>query len=198
MLGHVPCRHSQIRLVVEAGLSDQTPMQPKEITTPGGALATRVGAASYCTAGDKYAGLESTGQFCGVTVMRAGEAMERGLRECCTSVRVRLPLPPHVCQVAIGHILIQQHASSSAPQVFYSKLPSEVATQRVLLLDPVLSAIRIAASPASRRRRQRRDMHCGRARVGRGRRAAAQHHAADAVCHQQGRGCAAARVSQGA
>lgn len=58
--------------------------------------------------------------------MRAGEAMEQGLRECCRSVR-------------IGKILIQRDEESAQPKLFYDKLPEDIADRWVLLLDPMLA-----------------------------------------------------------
>ena len=60
--------------------------------------------------------------FC---VADQGEAMERGLRECCKSIR-------------IGHILVQHEEKTHAPQVFYAKLPEDIAQRHVLLMHPVL------------------------------------------------------------
>lgn len=45
--------------------------------------------------GSDYAGLTFSGRICGVSIMRAGESMEKGLRDCCRSIR-------------IGKILIQR------------------------------------------------------------------------------------------
>lgn len=49
-------------------------------------------------AGLDYNGVSFEGRICGVSIMRAGEAMEAGLRECCRSVRARRlqPRPPPV------------------------------------------------------------------------------------------------------
>lgn len=35
-----------------------------------------------------YTGVSFQGRICGVSILRAGEAMESGLRECCRSVRI--------------------------------------------------------------------------------------------------------------
>lgn len=35
-----------------------------------------------------YTGVAFQGRICGVSILRAGEAMESGLRECCRSVRI--------------------------------------------------------------------------------------------------------------
>lgn len=58
--------------------------------------------------------------------MRAGEAMEQGLRDCCRSVR-------------IGKILIQRDEDTCKPKLFYDKLPGDVAERWVLLLDPMFA-----------------------------------------------------------
>lgn len=58
--------------------------------------------------------------------MRAGEAMEQGLRDCCRSVR-------------IGKILIQRDEETAQPKLFYDKLPEDIADRWVLLLDPMLA-----------------------------------------------------------
>ncbi len=58
--------------------------------------------------------------------MRAGEAMEQGLRDCCRSVR-------------IGKILIQRDEDTSKPKLFYDKLPEDIADRWVLLLDPMFA-----------------------------------------------------------
>jgi len=58
--------------------------------------------------------------------MRAGEAMEQGLRDCCRSVR-------------IGKILIQRDEETSLPRLYYDKLPEDIAERWVLLLDPMFA-----------------------------------------------------------
>lgn len=58
--------------------------------------------------------------------MRAGEAMEQGLRDCCRSVR-------------IGKILIQRDEETCKPKLFYEKLPEDVGQRWVLLLDPMFA-----------------------------------------------------------
>lgn len=58
--------------------------------------------------------------------MRAGEAMEQGLRDCCRSVR-------------IGKILIQRDEETCQPKLFYEKLPADIANRWVLLLDPMFA-----------------------------------------------------------
>lgn len=48
------------------------PVVEKKVTTPTGAV---------------YDGIDFEGRICGVSIMRAGEAMEQGLRECCRLVQ---------------------------------------------------------------------------------------------------------------
>ncbi|KAF3053308.1 Uracil phosphoribosyltransferase, synthesizes UMP from uracil [Didymella pomorum] len=99
-----------IRLLVEEGLN-HLPVVGHEITTP---------------VGRTYAGVKFEGKICGVSIMRAGESMEQGLRDCCRSVR-------------IGKILIQRDEETSKPKLFYDKLPEDIADRWVLLLDPMLA-----------------------------------------------------------
>lgn len=99
-----------IRLLVEEGLN-HLPVVGHEITTP---------------VGRTYAGVKFEGKICGVSIMRAGESMEQGLRDCCRSVR-------------IGKILIQRDEETSQPKLFYDKLPEDIADRWVLLLDPMLA-----------------------------------------------------------
>ncbi|KAL9613744.1 MAG: hypothetical protein Q9167_001758 [Letrouitia subvulpina] len=99
-----------IRLLVEEGLN-HLPVVERTITTP---------------VGNSYAGVKFQGKICGVSIMRAGEAMEQGLRDCCRSVR-------------IGKILIQRDDDTSTPKLFYDKLPDDIAERWVLLLDPMFA-----------------------------------------------------------
>lgn len=99
-----------IRLLVEEGLN-HLPVIEKNITTP---------------VGRTYNGLMFQGKICGVSIMRAGEAMEQGLRDCCRSVR-------------IGKILIQRDEDTALPKLFYDKLPEDIANRWVLLLDPMFA-----------------------------------------------------------
>lgn len=76
--------------------------------------------------GLSYAGVKFHGHICGVSIMRAGESMEQGLRDCCRSVR-------------IGKILIQRDEETALPKLFYEKLPDDIADRYVFLLDPMLA-----------------------------------------------------------
>ncbi|GAA6010051.1 hypothetical protein JCM11491_005845 [Sporobolomyces phaffii] len=74
----------------------------------------------------EYKGVGFEGKICGVSIMRAGEAMEAGLRECCRAVR-------------IGKILIQRDEETAQAKLFYAKLPDDIASRYCLLLDPMLA-----------------------------------------------------------
>ena len=99
-----------IRLLVEEGLN-HLPVIEHIVTTP---------------VGRTYNGLMFQGKICGVSIMRAGEAMEQGLRDCCRSVR-------------IGKILIQRDEETAQPKLFYDKLPEDIADRWVMLLDPMFA-----------------------------------------------------------
>ncbi|ORY06946.1 PRTase-like protein [Basidiobolus meristosporus CBS 931.73] len=99
-----------IRLLVEEGLN-HLPVVEKVIATP---------------TNNEFKGVAFEGKICGVSIMRAGESMEQGLRECCRSVR-------------IGKILIQRDEETALPQLYYSKLPEDIASRYCLLLDPMLA-----------------------------------------------------------
>ncbi|KAF7313634.1 Uracil phosphoribosyltransferase [Mycena chlorophos] len=95
-----------IRLLVEEGLN-HLPVVKKVVETPTGAT---------------YEGVGFEGRICGVSILRAGEAMEAGLREVCRSVR-------------IGKILIQRDEETALPKLFYSKVRLP-ARHRVALCAP--------------------------------------------------------------
>ncbi|BFZ63201.1 Uracil phosphoribosyltransferase, synthesizes UMP from uracil [Saitoella coloradoensis] len=99
-----------IRLLVEEGLN-HLPVVSHPIETP---------------LGTPYTGVKFQGKICGVSIMRAGESMEQGLRDCCRSVR-------------IGKILIQRDEETAQAKLFYDKLPEDIADRFVLLLDPMLA-----------------------------------------------------------
>ena len=99
-----------IRLLVEEGLN-HLPVVAHTVTSP---------------VGKDYPGVKFQGKICGVSIMRAGESMEQGLRDCCRSVR-------------IGKILIQRDEDTCQPKLFYEKLPTDIADRWVLLLDPMFA-----------------------------------------------------------
>lgn len=99
-----------IRLLVEEGLN-LLPVEEAPIE---------------CYGGHTYKGARFLGKICGVSIVRAGESMEMGLRDCCRSVR-------------IGKILIQRDEETALPRLFYEKLPEDIADRFVFLLDPMLA-----------------------------------------------------------
>ncbi|XP_036435922.1 uracil phosphoribosyltransferase homolog [Colossoma macropomum] len=104
------CADRLIRLVVEEGLN-QLPYSECTVTTP---------------TGHKYEGVKFEKGNCGVSIMRSGEAMEQGLRDCCRSIR-------------IGKILIQSDEETQKAKVFYAKFPPDISRRKVLLMYPILS-----------------------------------------------------------
>ncbi|XP_032886030.1 uracil phosphoribosyltransferase homolog isoform X2 [Amblyraja radiata] len=105
------CADRLIRLVVEEGLN-QLPYTECTVTTP---------------TGHKYDGVKFEKGNCGVSIMRSGEAMEQGLRDCCRSIR-------------IGKILIQSDEETQRAKVYYAKFPPDIYRRKVLLMYPILSA----------------------------------------------------------
>ncbi|MCX2952789.1 uracil phosphoribosyltransferase [Lentzea sp. NEAU-D7] len=99
-----------IRMLLDAAL-DLLPFEPHQVRTP---------------VGHVYEGLRFAERVCGVSVVRAGESMEAGLRAV---------LPP----VRIGKILIQRDKETVQPHLYYTKLPADIAERNVLLLDPMLA-----------------------------------------------------------
>mmetsp|Transcript_23499 Transcript_23499/g.65953 ORF Transcript_23499/g.65953 Transcript_23499/m.65953 type:complete len:235 (-) Transcript_23499:236-940(-) len=99
-----------IRLLIEEGLN-YLPFKTVTVTTPTGAT---------------YEGVQWASKICGVSIVRAGESMETGLREVAKSVK-------------IGKILIQRDEETALPTVYYNKLPKDIASRYVLLLDPMLA-----------------------------------------------------------
>ncbi|KAI3452493.1 hypothetical protein Pfo_009157 [Paulownia fortunei] len=99
-----------IRLVVEHGLG-HLPFTEKQIITPTGSV---------------YCGVVFCKRLCGVSIIRSGESMENALRACCKGIK-------------IGKILIHGEGKNGR-QLIYEKLPSDIASRHVLLLDPVLAS----------------------------------------------------------
>ncbi|KAL1131465.1 hypothetical protein AAG570_011082 [Ranatra chinensis] len=99
-----------IRLVVEESLN-QLPFSKCTVTTPTGAI---------------YNGLKYERGNCGVSIVRSGEAMEQGLRDCCRSIR-------------IGKILVESDAETHEARVVYARFPEDIAGRKVLLMYPIMS-----------------------------------------------------------
>ncbi|RWS14275.1 Uracil phosphoribosyltransferase-like protein [Dinothrombium tinctorium] len=99
-----------IRLIVEEGLN-QLPYEPHQVITP---------------TDEVYYGLKFIKGNCGVSIVRSGEAMEQGLRDCCRSIR-------------IGKILVQSDEDTHEARVLYAKFPVDISERRVLLMYPIMS-----------------------------------------------------------
>ncbi|CAL1540300.1 unnamed protein product [Lymnaea stagnalis] len=98
-----------IRLIVEEGLN-KLPYRKCSVTTPTGQI---------------YDGLRYEKGNCGVSIVRSGEAMEQGLRDCCRSLR-------------IGKILIQSNEDTHIAKVVYANLPKDINQRKVLLMYPIM------------------------------------------------------------
>lgn len=98
-----------IRLVVEEGLN-QLPIEQIQVITP---------------TGNMFQGIRYLKGNCGVSIVRSGESMEQGLRDCCRSIR-------------IGKILIESDENNQA-RVLYTKFPPDIAYRKILLLYPIMS-----------------------------------------------------------
>ena len=98
-----------IRLVVEEGLN-QLPIENVDVQTPTGQI---------------FHGIRYLKGNCGVSIVRSGESMEQGLRDCCRSIR-------------IGKILIKSDENNQA-RVLYAKFPHDIAQRKILLLYPIMS-----------------------------------------------------------
>nr|XP_046161777.1 uracil phosphoribosyltransferase homolog [Oncorhynchus gorbuscha] len=101
-----------IRLVVEEGLN-HLPYSECTVTTP---------------TGHKYDGVKFEKGNCGVSIMRSGEAMEQGLRDCCRSIH-------------IGKILIQSDKDTQKIKVYNAKFPLDINRRKVLLMYPILTTL---------------------------------------------------------
>lgn len=99
-----------IRLVIEESLN-QLPYTNCSVVTPTGAI---------------YDGLKYRSGNCGVSIVRSGEAMEQGLRDCCRSIR-------------IGKILVESDADTHVAKVVYARFPDDIARRQVLLMYPIMS-----------------------------------------------------------
>ena len=104
----MPCLPSLVGACAGSGLphAPYAPDADKTIVTPTQA---------------EYAGLTFAAPICGVSIVRAGESMEKALQQCCRSIR-------------IGKILIQRDEATAMPKLFYSKLPQDIGRRHVFLL----------------------------------------------------------------
>lgn len=99
-----------IRLVIEESLN-QLPFTDCKVVTPTGAV---------------YNGLKYRSGNCGVSIVRSGESMEQGLRDCCRSIR-------------IGKILVESDAETHEAKVVYARFPDDISQRQVLLMYPIMS-----------------------------------------------------------
>ncbi|KAF2076370.1 hypothetical protein CYY_002327 [Polysphondylium violaceum] len=99
-----------IRLLIEEGLNC-LPFHETTVITP---------------TGSEYKGVSFASKICGVSIVRAGESMEAGLRAVCKHIK-------------IGKILIQRDEETALPKLLYAKLPTDIEKRYVLLLDPMLA-----------------------------------------------------------
>ena len=99
-----------IRLVIEESLN-QLPYSDCSVETPTGAT---------------YNGLKYQSGNCGVSIIRSGEAMEQGLRDCCRSIR-------------IGKILVESDSDTHVARVVYARFPDDIARRQILLMYPIMS-----------------------------------------------------------
>lgn len=99
-----------IRILIEEALN-LLPTKNKKIITPTKTI---------------FNGAEFKGKICTVSIMRAGDAMIKPIREVCKDIRV-------------GKILIQRNEKTALPTLYYSKLPLDIKERYVLLMDPMLA-----------------------------------------------------------
>lgn len=93
-----------IRLVLEESLN-QLPFTDCKVVTPTSAV---------------YNGLKYRSGNCGVSIIRSGEAMEQGLRDCCRSIR-------------IGKILVESDADTHEARVVYARFPEDISQRQVIV-----------------------------------------------------------------
>lgn len=98
-----------IRLATEEGLN-QLPFKECSVTTHTGA---------------EYKGCEFYKGICGVSIVRSGEAMEKGLRECCRGIR-------------IGKVLMSKDEETNERQIIYARFPPDIHNRKVFLMYPLL------------------------------------------------------------
>lgn len=97
-------------MVIEESLN-QLPYSDCSVETPTGAI---------------YDGLKYRSGNCGVSIIRSGEAMEQGLRDCCRSIR-------------IGKILVESDSDTHVARVVYARFPDDIDRRQVLLMYPIMS-----------------------------------------------------------
>lgn len=126
-----------IRLVIEESLN-QLPYSVCKVQTPTGAIYGTFNIPKWSLSHqdfvhsivswsrDELDGLKYRSGNCGVSIVRSGEAMEQGLRDCCRSIR-------------IGKILVESDAETHVAKVVYARFPDDIARRQVLLMYPIMS-----------------------------------------------------------
>lgn len=149
----------QIRLVVEEGLNC-LPSFKLSVTTPTGNEHQSIHHI-YCSfdQGFDYEGEWFEKNNCAVSILRSGkydscagielvplhsgEAMEKGLRECCRSMRIgkiliRRDQETRQPRVSSVERVMCYHNYLLSVQVYYSKFPPSIEKRKILLLHPTL------------------------------------------------------------
>lgn len=98
------------RLLIEEGLN-LLPMKNCEVTTPTGVV---------------FHGKKPIEHLCCCSIMRSGNIMMDAVRQVCEGIRIAV-------------ILIQRDEETAIPKKIYKKYPLDIATRRVLLVDPMLA-----------------------------------------------------------
>merc|ERR1711959_802879 len=99
-----------MRLVIQDSIS-MLPQRPVTVTTP---------------TGDTYTGTEVDGPVCTVSILRSGEAMESSARALMKGVR-------------FGKVLVQRNEETHEPEFYFAKLPEDIKSHNVILLDPMVA-----------------------------------------------------------
>lgn len=99
-----------MRILMEKTMS-LLPYEPYECETPDG---------------NKYQGTKFKGAFCGVSILRAGVALEEALVSVCKDVK-------------IGKILIQTNKNTTEPELHYLRLPRNISKHEVILMDATVA-----------------------------------------------------------
>ena len=99
-----------MRILIEKAMA-LLPFQPYSCFTP---------------QGSKYTGVRFNGSLCGVSILRAGEALEDALVSVCKDVK-------------IGKILIQTNPDTTEPELHYLRLPKDISSSHVILMDATVS-----------------------------------------------------------
>ncbi|XP_057313417.1 uridine-cytidine kinase-like 1 isoform X2 [Hydractinia symbiolongicarpus] len=76
--------------------------------------------------GTEYSGVRFSGSLCGVSILRAGEALEDALVSVCKDVK-------------IGKILIQTNIHTTEPELHYLRLPRDIEKYQVILMDATVA-----------------------------------------------------------